>query len=225
MHLADRLKDLTAPTGEEDLMQVNYPTPRVALSTRHALYVLIGALLLCAGVGVKYLAHKDPPAAYPAVAVPPLAAATSVATAPPSSAEVVVSVVGAVAHPGLVTLTPGARAAEALAAATPLPESELRGINQAGRLVDGTQIVVPIQGESVPPAAAPVEGENPGGKVSLNTATAAELMALSGVGEKTAAAIIAHRDSIGGFSSIEQLQDVKGIGPAKYAELEKQVQL
>ena len=64
-----------------------------------------------------------------------------------------------------------------------------------------------------------------GGKVSLNTATAADLIALSGVGEKTAAAIIAHRDSIGGYTSVEQLKDVKGIGPAKYAELEKQVTL
>ena len=53
----------------------------------------------------------------------------------------------------------------------------------------------------------------------------ADLIALSGVGEKTAAAIIAHRDSIGGYTSVEQLKDVKGIGPAKYAELEKQVTL
>jgi len=41
----------------------------------------------------------------------------------------------------------------------------------------------------------------------------------------SAAAIIAHRDSIGGYTSVEQLKDVKGIGPAKYAELEKQVTL
>jgi len=39
------------------------------------------------------------------------------------------------------------------------------------------------------------------------------------------AAIIARRDSIGGYTSVEQLKDVKGIGPAKYAELEKQVTL
>ena len=179
---------------------------------------MAAAAVLCAVVGGRYLFASEPAEEAPVTF--PLA--TSSAAEPPG--EIVVSVVGAVAHPGLTTLAPGARAADALAQAGPLPEAELLGINQAQKLNDGVQIVVPKQGEAVPaPAGNPGGGSGAGGgKVSLNTATAADLIALSGVGEKTAAAIIAHRDSIGGYTSVEQLKDV---GPAKYAELEKQVTL
>ena len=221
MDLAHRLADLTAPTGEEELLNVRYPTPRLRITPRHGLFVVAAAAVLCAVVGGRYLVASEPAEEAPVTF--PLA--TSSATEPPG--EIVVSVVGAVAHPGLTTLAPGSRAADALAQAGPLPEAELLGINQAQKLNDGVQIVVPKQGEAVPaPASNPGGGSGAGGgKVSLNTATAADLIALSGVGEKTAAAIIAHRDSIGGYTSVEQLKDVKGIGPAKYAELEKQVTL
>ena len=221
MDLAHRLADLTAPTGEEKLLNVRYPTPRLRITPRHGLFVVAAAAVLCAVVGGRYLFASEPAEEEPVTF--PLA--TSSATEPPG--EIVVSVVGAVAHPGLTTLAPGARAADALTQAGPLPEAELLGINQAQKLNDGVQIVVPKQGEAVPaPAGNPGGGSGAGGgKVSLNTATAADLIALSGVGEKTAAAIIAHRDSIGGYTSVEQLKDVKGIGPAKYAELEKQVTL
>ncbi len=221
MDLAHRLADLTAPTGEEKLLNVRYPTPRLRITPRHGLFVVAAAAVLCAVVGGHYLFASEPAEEAPVTF--PLA--TSSAAEPPG--EIVVSVVGAVTHPGLTTLAPGARAADALAQAGPLPEAELLGINQAQKLNDGVQIVVPKQGEAVPaPAGNPGGGSGAGGgKVSLNTATAADLIALSGVGEKTAAAIIAHRDSIGGYTSVEQLKDVKGIGPAKYAELEKQVTL
>ena len=213
MDLAHRLADLTAPTGEEELLNVRYPTPRLHITPRHGLFVVAAVAVLCAVVGGRYLVASEPAEEAPVTF--PLA--TSSAAEPPG--EIVVSVVGAVAHPGLTTLAPGARAADALAQAGPLPEAELLGINQAQKLNDGVQIVVPKQGEAVPaPAGNPGGGSGAGGgKVSLN--------ALSGVGEKTAAAIIAHRDSIGGYTSVEQLKDVKGIGPAKYAELEKQVTL
>ena len=221
MDLAHRLADLTAPTGEEKLLNVRYPTPRLRITPRHGLFVVAAAAVLCAVVGGRYLFASEPAEEAPVTF--PLA--TSSVAKPPG--EIVVSVVGAVAHPGLTTLAPGARAADALTQAGPLPEAELLGINQAQKLNDGVQIVVPMQGEAVPaPAGNPGGGSGAGGgKVSLNTATAADLIALSGVGEKTAAAIIAHRDSIGGYTSVEQLKDVKGIGPAKYAELEKQVTL
>ncbi|MDN6236274.1 MAG: helix-hairpin-helix domain-containing protein, partial [Corynebacterium flavescens] len=49
------------------------------------------------------------------------------------------------------------------------------------------------------------------------------LESLSGVGEVTAAAIIAHREEIGGFNSVEQLLDVSGIGPAKFEKLKNDV--
>lgn len=68
-------------------------------------------------------------------------------------------------------------------------------------------------------------GAQPGGGISLNTASAAELTTLPGVGDATAAAIIAHREKNGPFTSIEGLLDVKGIGPAKFDALKDLVAL
>ena len=59
--------------------------------------------------------------------------------------------------------------------------------------------------------------------VNINTADATALEALNGIGEVLAAAIVQYRDQHGPFTSIEQLQDVSGIGPATFADLKDQV--
>ena len=57
------------------------------------------------------------------------------------------------------------------------------------------------------------------GLVNLNTATEVELETLPGIGPVLAAAIVEWRTQNGGFTSIEQLQDVSGIGPTTFADL------
>lgn len=52
------------------------------------------------------------------------------------------------------------------------------------------------------------------GKVNLNTASINELTALKGIGEKKAQAIVDFREKQGKFTTVEQLADVSGIGPA-----------
>ena len=52
------------------------------------------------------------------------------------------------------------------------------------------------------------------GVVNVNTATAEELQLLPGVGETRAQAIVATRESLGGFRRVEDLVEVKGIGTA-----------
>lgn len=113
-----------------------------------------------------------------------------------------------------------------------MPDAELTGLNQAQRLSDGQQLVVPAAGEpgepgepGAPGGSGAAVGAGAGGPVSLNSATTAELTTLDGVGEKTAQAIISHRETTGGFTDIEQLMDVKGIGPAKFDALRDQVGL
>ncbi|MGV0361416.1 helix-hairpin-helix domain-containing protein [Corynebacterium minutissimum] len=202
--IADRLRDLTRPTGEEELLSVDYPRPRLRVPPRLAL-VAVGL----AAVGLLLWLGGSREAANP-YEVP------AVSSAPP--ADIVVSVVGEVDSPGLVTLAPGARVNDALEAAGPKVPTD--NLNLAQKLNDGEQITV----GALPGA----EDDGGGGEtsddtVSLNSATAEELITLPGVGPATAEAIIAHREEAGHFTSIEQLMDVSGIGPAKFAQLKDKV--
>lgn len=135
----------------------------------------------------------------------------------PSGAVVVVHVVGAVTTPGVLTLAEGARVADALTAAGgPLPSADLTGVNLARVLVDGEQVVVPLPGQAAAPVPQP-PGAAPGGAaavVDLNTADVAALDGLPGIGPVLAQRIVDHRERIGGFTSVEELAEVPGIGPA-----------
>ncbi|MGO2659414.1 ComEA family DNA-binding protein [Mycetocola reblochoni] len=147
----------------------------------------------------------------------------------------VVYVVGAVREPGIYTLDEGARVGDAVESAGGLADdADELGVNLARPVTDGEQIVVTAEGEPPGPSAAGAQGQ-PGAAapaggggaaaVSLSTADAATLETLPGVGPATAEQIIAHRESIGGFTAVEQLLDVSGIGEAKFAQIEPRVVL
>jgi competence protein ComEA len=176
----------------------------------------------------------------PAVDQVPAAAAATVATpagagpAPTGSAAaaattgpVVVSVVGQVAAPGLVTLPAGSRVADAIAAAGGLlPGADPASVNGAALLGDGEQVAVGVPGAGPPAGGAGPAGDAPsGGLLDLNTATAAELDALPGIGPVLAQRIVDHRTASGPFTSVDQLDDVSGIGPAIFAELAQLVRV
>ena len=153
----------------------------------------------------------------------------------------VVSVIGLVNTPGLVTLPSGARIADALdAAGGALDGADVIGLNMARRVTDGEQIVVgigappgrPVQmgssvvSETTASRVDPAVAEKPSGSdtlINLNDATADELDTLPGVGPVTAAAIIAWREANGRFTSVDQLGDVDGIGPARLDKLRDHV--
>ena len=149
-----------------------------------------------------------------------------------------VSVVGLVKTPGLVTLTPGARVDDAVSAAGGvLDGADTVGLNLARRLTDGEQVVVGLAPPPGEPAAlgssvggarpagdtaqAPPGGstQSSGAPLDLNTATAEQLDALPGVGPVTAAAIVAWRAENGAFTSVDQLGEVDGIGPTRLDRL------
>jgi competence protein ComEA len=105
------------------------------------------------------------------------------------------------------------------------PGADLQALNLAAPLVDGTQVLVLKRG-AAPPATAggstaggSTAGGSPGALVNVNTATAAELEALPGIGEVLAQAIVDHRTENGPFTSVDQLLDVSGIGDATLEDL------
>ena len=180
---------------------------------------------LAAAVLLVIWTWLDRPQVEPAPGAPTGRSAAEASPAEPSvgevadtSATVVVSVVGSVARPGLVTVPSGARVASAVEAAGGLlAEADPASVNLAAVVTDGQQIVVRAPG-APGPADGPDAGAAPGGLLNLNTASAAELDALPGVGPVLAQRIVDHRDQ-GPFTSVDELDDVPGIGPARAAEL------
>jgi competence protein ComEA len=148
-----------------------------------------------------------------------------------AAGEVVVHVAGAVVRPGLLRLPAGSRVADAIAAAGgPTPDGDVDRLNLAQLVEDGSRVVVGRIGESVDapvPGVTPPAGSGAGADgeatssspIDLNTADLAELEELPGVGPSTAQAIIDHREANGPFLSVDDLLDVRGIGPAKLEAL------
>ncbi len=141
------------------------------------------------------------------------------ATTTSITSSVVVYVAGAVTAPGVYTLGASPRVTDAITAAGGAgTDADLNMINLAATVHDGERVYVPTVGEVVPPVigVAPTgEATSPPAPVNVNAATAEQLDVLPGVGPATAAAIVAHRLQHGPFQSVEQLADVRGIGPAK----------
>lgn len=145
-----------------------------------------------------------------------------------AASEVYVDVDGAVVTPGVYRLREGARVAQAIDAAGGLtPEADVAGLNRASKVVDGQKIYVPHVGErqTVDVVAGSGPGEASVGTsvvsdlVNINTANAAELQTLSGVGPSMAQSIIDERTQNGPFTSIEDLMRVSGIGEKKFAKI------
>lgn len=185
----------------------------------------ITAGLVILAVGACYLlwrpAPEEPPPAVAIVVYTPTPQPTTRPTPTPSPPPLVVYVSGAVVQPGVYALPPEARAADALAAAGgPTAAADLASINLARRIHDEEQIHIPYHGEAVPPAPTPllahttVPPRAAAGLVNINTASAAELDTLPGIGPGYAERIIAYREAYGPFARVEDIQNVPGIGPA-----------
>jgi competence protein ComEA len=161
----------------------------------------------------------------------PSSSGSQAPTAPIAATDatsIVVDVGGRVRKPGLVTLPAGARVADAIAAAGgPLHHSEIATLNLAARVTDGQLLLVGVKGADAGTSGDP--GDSAGGDdsstagtatpVDLDSATLTELEGLPGVGPVTAQKILDWRSAHSGFTEVEQLQQIPGIGPAKYAEI------
>ncbi|MDR5700738.1 ComEA family DNA-binding protein [Agromyces aerolatus] len=144
-----------------------------------------------------------------------------------SRGGLLVHVLGAVAKPGLVELSEGARVVDAIAAAGGLAAgANPSGVNLARTVADGEQLTVPAVGEA--PAApdgagAGATGGGGGaaadGLIRLNAATLEDLDTLPRIGPALAQRILDWREANGPFTSVDQLREVAGIGDATFAGL------
>src|SRR5215217_8913928 len=137
----------------------------------------------------------------------------------------VVHVAGAVRAPGIYELRSGARVADAVRrAGGARRRADLSAVNLASELQDGRQVLVPLRAPGG--GAAAVAGVTaPGVPLDLNTATVEQLDELDGIGPATAQQIIDYREANGGFGSVDELDQVPGIGETRLASLREQVRV
>ncbi|SJM70497.1 helix-hairpin-helix domain-containing protein [Gulosibacter sp. 10] len=225
------MNDIKAPEGEpdpdiEDLFSASQ-RPRWKLGAGAAVVL---ALVACAVV-VLMMALRPQSSGVPALAdpaaTPTVLAESGSADPAPTPEGVLVHVLGAVEHPGVYELGPGARVVDAIGAAGGLTaEADSSQVNLARPAVDGEQIYVPEAGETPPaqehpaePGAQPPSDPGGGALVNLNTASASELETLPRIGPAMSQRIIDYREANGGFSSVEELMEVSGIGDAIFEQL------
>ncbi|HVE66967.1 MAG TPA: ComEA family DNA-binding protein [Solirubrobacteraceae bacterium] len=143
----------------------------------------------------------------------------------------VVQVAGEVRSPGVYRLRAGKRVDDAVRmAGGPTARAELAGVNLAAKVEDGRQVIVPARvggtaanaaggGSAASPSPVSAAAGAPGAPLNLNTATPEQLDELDGVGPATAEKIVAYRQAHGGFRSVNELDQVPGIGPKRLAAL------
>ena len=197
--------------------------------------VVLGALGVAAAATGGWWALRPPAGPDPAAILPMVGTVPIPTPAPPPSSlpeRIVVDVVGAVARPGVHELPASSRVADAVDAAGGFTaDADRIRLNLAEPLIDGSRIWVPAVGESSGPELVPIITGSGGGTaagggrgagsetVDINTADAAALEALPGIGPSLAAAIIEHRRRAGPFASVDELIEVSGIGPVKLEQI------
>jgi competence protein ComEA len=211
---ADRLRDLRGD-------------PRVGIAALVVVALVAGFIwyrLGADGPGASSSTRRSPSSATPTDGT----AATGIANAKKGE-RVTVHVAGAVATPGVYDLAADARVIDAVeAAGGGVPEADLNRLNLAAKVADGQRVLVQRVGEAAPtgpgaPGSATGGSADPAGLVNVNSATQAELEALPGIGPTLAEAIISERERRGGFRSVNELRDVRGIGEKRFADLQGKV--
>jgi len=193
--------------------------------------VVLGVLAVAAAAIGGWWALRTPAGPDPAEILPMAGSVEIPVPGPsptPDPGRIVVDVVGAVARPGLHELPATSRVADAVEAAGGLTaEADRMRLNLAEPLSDGARLWVPAVGESAGPEVVSVTaGAGNGGRVgagggrlNVNTADAAALEELPGIGPALATAIVEHRRRSGPFATVDELVEVSGIGPVKLEQI------
>ena len=188
------------------------------LQTSRIVMAAVAAVLALVGIGLAVVwLLRTPPSSEDLI---PQVTTPSVSSSIDGSGEsLVVQAAGAVTSPGVYRVRGDARVVDVIDAAGGLaPGADPDRLELAAKVVDGERIYVPRVGEPLP-ASVSRGSATPKGPLDLNTASATDLDALPGVGPATAAAIVSYREHHGAFTSVDQLLEVRGIGPAKLDQI------
>ena len=181
------------------------------LSRRELVLLIVLGLVGLGGAGLWYVRSLPAPVAVRSAPRP---------EASPTPTVLLVHVAGWVRRPGVYELHEGDRVIDAIErAGGPRRGAQTSALNLAAVLTDGQQVLVP---GPAPPGgeAAPGPGSTPASTlVNVNSAAAEELETLPGIGEVLAQAIISYREEHGPFTSVDELEEVSGIGPATLEEI------
>lgn len=151
--------------------------------------------------------------------------------------KIAVHITGEVKKEGIIYLNQGARIVDAIKeAGGETKQADLSQVNLAYELQDGQKIYIPNKKEKISQYITENSGTNViiedsntstqkggSGKVNINTANQSELDSLPGIGPSLAERIINYREENGNFKSTDELQNVKGIGDAKYADIKDRI--
>jgi competence protein ComEA len=185
----------------------------------------IAAILALVALTAWYLARSHSTASAAAAPVATIAMANDDGGGD-EGGRLVVDVAGQVHRPGVYRMAQGARVQDAIKrAGGATAHGDLSQLNQAAKLEDGRQILVPrkMPLAKAGAAASASAAATPSQPVNLNSATLEQLDTLDGVGPTTAQKIIDFRTAHGGFGAVDDLDQIPGIGEKKIAALRDQV--
>ena len=189
------------------------------INRRWMAMMMLGALLLAFYGGTKYEAWREAERVIEVVdTLEPIE--NDLPDEEEESPGIFVHVTGAVEHSGVFELKAGQRVEDALAMAGLKSDAAADALNRAALLSDGQKIVVPSVAEQTSQTMEATGMAMPtDDRISINQADRTTLMQLPGIGEVKAQAIIDYRTVHGGFQSLEELKNVKGIGEKTYEGL------
>ncbi len=171
--------------------------------------------MVAVGAAATYVQRPVPPVVVQAA--PPAPSPSAASPAP-----LAVHVSGAVRTPGLYQLSPGARVNDAIrAAGGATADGDVQRLNLAARIADGQQVIVPERRDPVAVASPPTVRP----RISVNTASVAELDTLPGLGPVMAQRIVAYREQHGPFSSLDQLRDAKLVNASTFDKIKDLIAL
>jgi competence protein ComEA len=194
---------------------------------KHFYQLIFGVLIGLFASGLILLIAKPQVGDPISLSPPPTPTTTSQPKPTPTAIPILVQIAGEVHTPGMYELPQNARLGDLLAKAGGLTEqADQTRVNSALIIKDGDYIYIPSEGQEIPDIARNASLNvltDPDNTfqypININNASLEALESLPGIGPAKAADILEYRQMIGEFTSLDELLNISGIGPATLESL------